>query len=43
MDAKILSFGKVLINAGQRGAILMMAPADIRTRLTCKIARVADS
>ena len=43
MEAKILSFGKVLINAWQRGAMLMMAAADIRTTLTCKVARVAES
>ena len=43
MEAKILSFGKVLINAGQRGTMLMMAPADIRTTLTAMVARAAES
>lgn len=43
MEADIVAFDKILINAGQRGTMLMMAPADIRTTLTCKIARVAES
>jgi Cys-tRNA(Pro)/Cys-tRNA(Cys) deacylase len=42
MEAKILSFGKVLINAGQRGTMLMMAPADIRTALAAMVAPVAE-
>jgi len=43
MEAKILLFGKVLINAGQRGTMLMMAPSDIRTALAAMVARVAES
>jgi len=43
MDADIAAFDKILINAGQRGTMLMMAPADIRTTLACKVARVAES
>jgi prolyl-tRNA editing enzyme YbaK/EbsC (Cys-tRNA(Pro) deacylase) len=43
IKADILSFDKILINAGQRGTMLMMVPADIRTTLTCKVARVAES
>jgi Cys-tRNA(Pro)/Cys-tRNA(Cys) deacylase len=43
MEADILTFNKILINAGQRGTMLMMAPADIRTALTCKVARVSES
>jgi len=42
MEADILTLDKILINAGQRGTMLMMAPADIRTTLTCKVARVAE-
>ena len=43
MEADILSLDKILINAGQRGTMLLMAPADVRTTLACKVARVADS
>ena len=43
METDIFKFDKVLINAGQRGAMLMMAPMDIRTALTCKVVKVADS
>ena len=43
MDEGILIFEKVLINAGQRGTMLMMAPEDIRTALTCKVAAVSLS
>ena len=43
MEAGILAFDKILINAGQRGTMLMMAPVDIRTTLSCKVARVAES
>jgi Cys-tRNA(Pro)/Cys-tRNA(Cys) deacylase len=43
MEADILSFDKILINAGQRGTMLLMAPADVRTTLACKVARVAES
>lgn len=43
MEADILSFDKILINAGQRGAMLMIDPADIRKTLACKVGRVAHS
>ena len=43
MDADILIFDRIMINAGQRGAMLKMAPADIRTTLNCKVARLAES
>jgi prolyl-tRNA editing enzyme YbaK/EbsC (Cys-tRNA(Pro) deacylase) len=43
MEEGILIFEKVLINAGQRGTMLLMAPGDIRTALACKVARVAES
>ena len=43
MEADVEAFDKILINAGQRGTMLLMAPADIRTALACKVARVAES
>lgn len=43
MEADILSFDKILISAGQRGAMLMIDPADIRKTLACKVGRVAHS
>ena len=43
MDEGILGFDKILINAGQRGAMLMMDPAKIRKALACRAARVADA
>jgi Cys-tRNA(Pro)/Cys-tRNA(Cys) deacylase len=42
-ETDILRFDKILINAGQRGTMLKMTPPDIRTALTCKVARVAES
>jgi Cys-tRNA(Pro)/Cys-tRNA(Cys) deacylase len=43
MDESIFGFDKVLINAGQRGRMLMLAPADIQTSLACTVADVAQS
>jgi Cys-tRNA(Pro)/Cys-tRNA(Cys) deacylase len=43
MDEGVLEFDKILINAGQRGAMLMIDPADVRRTLDCKVAKVADS
>ena len=43
LEADILTFDKILINAGQRGTMLKMAPMDIRTTLTCKVARVSET
>ena len=43
MEADILSFDKILINAGQRGTMLLMAPADVRTTLACAVARMAET
>ncbi len=42
MDRNILRFDRVLINAGQRGSMLLMAPADIRAALACEVAGVGD-
>ncbi|UCG08846.1 MAG: aminoacyl-tRNA deacylase [Desulfobacterales bacterium] len=43
MEASILGFDKILINAGQRGRMLMLAPGDIQESLDCTIASVAQS
>ena len=38
MERSLLMFDKVLINAGQRGIMIMMNPKDITDALDCKIA-----
>ena len=43
MEAEIVKFDRIMINAGQRGTMLVLAPSDIRTLLTCLVARVAES
>ena len=43
MEGDILMLDKILINAGQRGTILKMAPVDIRKTLAAKVAVVAQS
>jgi len=43
MEESILGFDKILINAGQRGRMLMLAPRDVQTCLACTIANVAQS
>jgi len=43
MDEGALRFDKILINAGRRGTMLMLDPADVRVTLVCKVAKVADS
>jgi len=43
MDEGVLQFDKILINAGQRGAMLMIDPADIRKALACMVAKVAGA
>jgi Cys-tRNA(Pro)/Cys-tRNA(Cys) deacylase len=42
MDDGVLKFDRILINAGQRGAMLIMDPTNIREILACKVAKVAD-
>jgi len=42
MDDGVLKFDRILINAGQRGTMLIMDPADIRETLACKVGKVAD-
>jgi Cys-tRNA(Pro)/Cys-tRNA(Cys) deacylase len=43
METDILSFDKILINAGQRGTMLLMAPTDIRTAFAATVAVVVQS
>ncbi len=41
MENSILSNGEVLINAGQRGMMLKMAPGDIVKALGCRVTSIA--
>jgi len=41
MEGDILMLDKILINAGQRGTMLKMAPVDIRKALAARVAVVA--
>ena len=41
MEESLLEFEKVLINGGQRGIMLVMAPGDIVKALNCKISSIA--
>jgi len=43
MEESILKFEEILINAGQRGTMLKIAPDDIRTALAATVAVVAQS
>jgi Cys-tRNA(Pro)/Cys-tRNA(Cys) deacylase len=43
MDASIMDSSEVLINAGQRGCMLKMAPIDIRRALGCVVSAVSHS
>jgi len=42
MDESIFGFDQILINAGQRGRMLRLAPVDIQTSLGCTVANVAQ-
>jgi Cys-tRNA(Pro)/Cys-tRNA(Cys) deacylase len=42
MEESLLRLDKVLINAGLRGTMLVMAPVDICNSLTCKVAGIAQ-
>jgi len=42
MEESILKFESILINAGQRGTMLLMAPQDIKTAVVAKVARIAN-
>ena len=41
MEESILKFEEILINAGQRGTMLLMAPEDIEKAVIVKVARIA--
>ena len=41
MEESILKFESILINAGQRGTMLLMAPRDIKTAMAAKVAHIA--
>ena len=41
MEESLLAFDRVLINAGQRGVMLMMSPGDIANALDCTVAGYA--
>ena len=41
MESSILSNAEILINAGQRGVMLKMAPDDIVKALSCKVMPIA--
>ena len=40
MDPSIMSYQEVVINGGQRGVMLKMAPGDILTVLKCRVAEI---
>jgi Cys-tRNA(Pro)/Cys-tRNA(Cys) deacylase len=42
MEEGILNYDKVLINAGQRGMMILIAPADIQNTLPCTAARLTQ-
>ncbi len=42
MEESILQFEKILINAGQRGTMLKIAPEIVRTVLDCTVADLAQ-
>ncbi len=41
MEESILKFEEILINAGQRGTMLKMAPRDIEKAVVVKVASIA--
>ena len=43
MEEQVLRLEEILINAGQRGAMLKMDPRDVRTALSCRVAAVAEN
>lgn len=43
MDRSVLEPAEVLLNAGQRGVMLKMSPADIRRALDCRVAPVCSA
>jgi Cys-tRNA(Pro)/Cys-tRNA(Cys) deacylase len=43
MEADILTFDKIMINAGQRGTLVKMSPSDMRKALAAKVAVLSQS
>jgi Cys-tRNA(Pro)/Cys-tRNA(Cys) deacylase len=43
MESGILEYEEIMINAGQRGVMLKMAPGDIVTALDCKVMSIASN
>ena len=43
MDESLMGFEKVLINGGQKGTMLMMAPEDIAKALQCNVLNIAQT
>jgi len=43
MDEAVLAAPEILINAGQRGTMLRMAPGDVRAALDCAVAAVTQA
>jgi prolyl-tRNA editing enzyme YbaK/EbsC (Cys-tRNA(Pro) deacylase) len=41
MESSILSYKEIMINAGQRGLMLKMAPCDIVKALDSRVALIA--
>ncbi len=41
MEKRILKYAEVIINAGQRGMMMKMAPEDIVKALECRVASIA--
>ncbi|MBU2644333.1 aminoacyl-tRNA deacylase [bacterium] len=42
METSLIDFDTVVINAGQRGSMLRLAPENIRTVLNCTVAEIAE-
>ena len=43
MEKSLLNYDQVLINAGQRGKMILIAPADIQKILACRVASLTQS
>jgi len=42
LDSSLISFESVLINAGQRGSLVRLSPADIRKSLNCRVEDISE-
>lgn len=43
MDSSLAGFDSVMINAGQRGVMLQLSPADIRAVLDCRVEPISTA